>query len=205
MSDPIFGPLVDPSDVQAAVQETLEEWIETYLAVVERAKGLDPKSMELPASYVQKDDGALNKRPEDELPCVAILCPGTAGDPTMDGSGLYTARWVVNVAVIVTSGDQDFVSDYAKFYAAAIRAALVQNGSLGGFAKTTVWRGERNDDLRPEDDRTMAAGTNVFEVMVPDVVQRGAGLKAPPAKPYEESELPTVESVEVELKPEEIA
>jgi len=205
MSDPVFGPLIDERDVQHAVRDTITLWIETYLAVVERKIEVDPRTLLLPRSYVLKDDGTLDKRPEDQIPSVVILCPGTAGDPRMDGEGLYRVPYAVNVAVIVSAMDEVSTSDLAKFYAAAIRNLLVHNGSLGGFAESTRWRGSRNDELRPEDDRTMAAGTNVFEVLVPDVVQKGAGLKAPPDEPYEETELPTVTKVDVELEPEEIA
>lgn len=204
MTDPIYGPILSPVDVQVAVRTTIKQWVATYLAVVERLNDLDPKKLPHPKSYVLKDDGTLTKRPEDQTPSVVILCPGTAGDPVMDGEGLYRVPWAVSVAAIVSARDQETSSDVAKFYAAAIRALLVQQGSLGGFAASTRWRGERNDDLRSEDDRTLAVGVNVFEVLVRDVVQKGAGLTEPPDEPYEEAEPPTVDEVEVELNPEEI-
>lgn len=204
MNDPVFGPLIDARDVQRAVEATLDKWIETYLAMVERLNELDPRTLPAPESYVHKDDGTLDKRPEDQTPTIVILSPGTTGEARMEGDGMYRATWVVNVAAIVESADPGYVSELAKLYNAVIRAALVQNGSLDGFAVSTRWRGERNDDLRSEASRSLAAGTNVFEVTVKDVVQKGAGLRQPPENPYEVAEPSTVDDVEVELKPEEI-
>lgn len=202
--DPIFGPLIDTRDVQLAVKSTVQKWIKTYVALVERMNGLDPRSLPLPRSYVLKNHDALSKNPEDQTPAIVIVCPGTAGDPVRDGEGFYRVPYAVSVAAIVSARDEDSTSVLAKRYAAALYALMVHNGSLGGFAEGVRWRGERNDDLRPDGDRTIAVGINVFEVLVPNVIQAGAGLKEPPEEPYEESELPTVDDVEVALKPEEI-
>lgn|GEM_PF-2161114 len=205
-TDPVFGPSIHERHVQYAVRDTIQRWIETYLAAAERRAGLEPRSTPVPdpGNYVLKDDGRLSKRPEDQLPAICILCPGTAEEASVDGEGLYRVPFLVNVAAIVTSGDPGYVSDLAKLYTSALRDLLIHNGSLGGFAQTSEWKGSRTDDLKPEDDRSIAAGVNVFHIYVPGVVQRGAGLKAPPAEPYELPELPTVEEVDVVLKPEEI-
>lgn len=205
--DPVFGPSIHERHVQYAVKDTIQLWIETYLAAVERREGLEPHSIPVPdpGNYVLKDDGNLNKRPEDSLPAILILCPGTTDEASVDGEGSYRVPFLVNVAAIVSSGDPGYVSDLAKLYTSALRDLLIHNGSLRGFAQTSVWKGSRTDDLKPEDDRSIASGVNVFRIYVSGVVQRGAGLKAPPGDPYEEIELPTVTDVEVELKPEEIA
>lgn len=200
----IFGPLRSKIEVRNAVKSTIEDWIETYLAVVERHYEIPARSLELPRSYVTKDDGTLDKRPEDQTPTIVILSPGTKGDPSVDGDGLYRIPYVVNVAAIVSARDHDATSYLAEYYSLAVRSLLVHNGTLGGFAMATVWEGDRSDDLRPEDDRTIAAGTNVFRVLVPDVVKKGAGLKAPPEEPYEEADPVLVKEVDVELRPEEI-
>lgn len=206
--DPVFGPLVTDEDIQVAVRDTIKDWLETYLAAIERHVGLEPRSLPLPRSYVLEDSDQLRKGPEDQLPCIAILAPGTARAPEMDGEGNYRAAVVISVSAIVSAGGLDSqanTSRLAKRYRKALEMLLVQQGSLGGFATATVFKGWSTNDLKPEDNRTIAAGMNLFEVLVPNVVQRGAGLKAPPEDPYEEIELPTVEEVDVVLKPEEIA
>lgn len=206
MTDPIFGPMLGPIDVRRAVKATLIEWMETYLAAVERHYELPAKRLEVPdpRNYVTKDNGQLNKKPEEHLPCVVILCPGTAGDPGREGDGMYNAPYLVNVAVIASAKDEESSSDLAMYYALAVRSLLVQQGSLGGFARGTRWKGDRNDDLAARSRRTIAAGTNVFHVSVPNVAQKGAGLREPPADPYD-PELPIAKEVGVDLIPEEIS
>jgi hypothetical protein len=202
--DPVFGPLKGAIDVREAVKATIEEWIETYLARVEKHYGLKPRTIQTPRSYVFADDGSLNKRPEKQLPCVLITCTGTKGDARREGDGTYRAPWSVGVGVLVSSKDQLSSSNLAQWYSTAIMALMVHNGTLGGFAEATTWRGQRNDDLKPEQNRTLAAGTNVFEVLVPEVVRKGAGLKAPPEDPYEDVQPYEITEVDIDLQPEEI-
>lgn len=204
--DAVFGPILSPIDVRLAVRETVREWIETYLARVERHYGLEPRSLQLPKTYVMRDDGKLDKAPQDRLPAVVILSPGTAGKPKREGDGNYRASYAVSVAVVVSASTKNptAVIDLAQYYSAAIMALMVHQGTLGGFAESTSWEGQRNDELAPEDDQTNAAGTNVFKVTVPNVVRKGAGLKTPPEEPYEEGKPIEIKEVEIDLKPEEI-
>jgi hypothetical protein len=204
MTDPVFGPVKSPIDLRLAIGATIDLWIETYLALVERAYDLPPRALPLPLSYVYKDDGNLDKRPEDQLPSIVILSPGTRGKASREGDGMYRAPWLVNVAAIVAARDQGETMDLATYYVTAIRLLLIQQGSLGGFALASTWEGERTDELAADSDRTMAAGTNVFTFLVDQVAQKGAGLKTPPTEPYEEAEPITVKEVDVELQPEEI-
>lgn len=202
----VFGPIVDDEDVQDAVVETVKKWISTYLALIERKKGLAPRSLPMPRSYVLSDDGSLNKKPEDQLPAIVVLTPGAGKrGPARDGSGVYMAGFVVNLAVIVSAGGEDphlATSRLAKRYRKALELMILHQGSLGGFAKASLFQGWRNDDLRPEDDRSIAAGTNVFEVVVKGIAQHGAGLKEPLDEPYEEPDLPTITEVDVETEAE---
>lgn len=200
----VFGQITTAIEVQEAVVSTIKTWIEDYLADRERKDGLEPRKIAKPKSYVLSDDGSLNKKPEDQTPTVVVLCPGTANQPLIEGDGTYRIGWLVNVAVIVSARDHKSTQELAKRYAAVMRALLVQNASLGGFSDGVTWRGERYDDLSAEDDRTIAATVNVFEVLVPDVVQAGAGLRTPSPDPYDdEPTLPTVGESEVELQPTE--
>jgi hypothetical protein len=201
----VFGPIVTDEDVQAAVAATLQKWMPTYLALIERKVGLAPKSLPVPkvGSYVLTDDGTLNKKPEDQLPAIVVLTPGVGKvTPKRDGSGKFRAGFVVNVAAIVSAKDQPSTSALAKRYRKALELILIQQPSLGGFAEGVVFQGWRTDDLRSEDDRTIAAGTNVFEVLVAGIAEAGAGLLEPLDEPYEETDLPTITEVTVDIEPE---
>lgn len=199
----IFGQIILPQHVKDAVAETIRVWIKTYLAEIERANELAPKTLPPCRSYVTRDDDRLERWPEDAGATVIIMSPGTAATPAIDGEGEYRARWAVNVAVVAEARDKESTSDLAGYYAGAIRALLVQQGSLGGFANGITWKGERYGDLPSDGARTLSAAINAFEVEVGDVVTRGGGLKEPPEEPYEETDWPTVENVEVDLEPTE--
>ncbi len=203
-ADPVFGPVRSPIDLRKAIATTIEDWIETYLALVERTYGLPSHALPVPKEYVFKDDGTLDKQPENALPCIVILSPGTRRAPKREGDGMYRVPWLVNVAAIVSARDHGTTMDLATYYTTALRLLLIHNGTLGGFALGSAWEGERTDELRPDGERTQAAGTNVFTFTVDQVAQKGAGLRTPPDEPYDPVELPEITEVKVDLKPEEI-
>lgn len=202
----IIGRIVLPQHVKNAVAATIRAYLETYLAEVERQEGLDPRTLPVPSegAYLTRDDDRLEREPEDDGPTVIIMTPGTAATPAVDGDGAYRARWPVNIAVVAEARDQNSTSDLAGYYAGAVRALLVQQGSLMGFANGTTWKGERYGALPADASESIATAINVFEVDISDVVTRGGGPRDPLDEPYEETELPTVEDVDVVLKPEEI-
>jgi len=205
LPDAIFGDFLLEEEIKQAAEDTIRLWIPTYLALIERRVELPPKTLPLPRSYVHSDEGTLTKRPEDKLPCVAILSPGSGKlAPKSDGEGRQRGGVVLNVAVIVTtrSGSASLTSSR---YRKALELLLVQNPALGGVAADLFFRGWRNDDLKPEDNRSMAAGVNVIEALIPNLSQAGAGLKTPLENPYEEPEGTVVTKVDVDLDPEEIA
>lgn len=203
MSESVFGRIVLPQHVRDAVAETIKAFAKDYLAEIERAEELPTKALVPPRSYVTRDDDRLEKWPEDQLPAVIIMSPGTAARPRVDGEGEYAARWAVNVAVVASARDEIATSDLAGYYAGAIRALLVHKGTLQGFANSTTWKGERYGDLPADAERTLATAIENFEVQVENVVTRGGGPSAPSEEPYEDTDWPDVQSVEVDLKPTE--
>lgn len=205
LPDSIFGDFVLDEEVKQAVEDTIREWIETYLGLVERRVGLEPRSLPLPRGYVHSDEGTLSKRPENKLPCIAILAPGSGTlAPKADGEGRQRGGVVLNVAVIVSTKSGS-ASLTASRYRKALELLLVHNPALGGVAADLFFRGWRNDDLKAEDGRSIAAGVNVIEALIPNLSQAGAGLKTPLENPYEETEGTVVTDVDVDLDPEEIA
>lgn len=202
--DAIFGPIVEGGDVKEAVKATLKRWIPTYLALLERHAAREPKSMLLPHSYVMSDGDTLQKKVEEGLPAVVILTPGNGERrPKRDGEGKYRAGFRVTVSVVVSAKDQASTTALAERYRKAVELLLLHQGSLGGFAEGTIFVGWRTDDMDPQADRTIAAGTNVFEVLVKGIAQHGAGLKEPLEEPYEETDLPTITEVDVDVEAEE--
>jgi hypothetical protein len=197
MSTPsVFGPIVTQSQVEAAVLATIEKWVDTYLAQLERVLDLTVPTIERPQSYGPSFDLAnwegLNQ------PAVVIV-----GDklPPFDKAGgdRYNALFPFSVGIFVTDQTEQAVRNAASTYVAAVGALLVQNGSLGGIATNTDmldW------DLRLPDpnNRTFALGEIDLHVWVNSILT-GTGGPATPDPPTEPeapiSPWPLVETPEI--------
>ncbi|HUB99247.1 MAG TPA: hypothetical protein VMS11_05430 [Solirubrobacterales bacterium] len=204
MTDEVFGPFVLDEEVQAAIVDTVTTWMPTYLARIERKLELEAESLPLPASYALADHGALADIPDEQLPCVAVLCPMSGEKPPrQDSYGNNVVSYLLNLTAIVTGADQAAADLLASRYRKALELILVQQPSLGGLTEGVIFKGWRELALEPAEPRDVAARIAVFEVLVPNAVQAGAGLKAPRDEPYEQAEWPTVEEVDVSLEPTE--
>ena len=180
----LFGRILTGEQVEDAVVATLQLWMETYLAEVERQTSRPLRSLPLPRSYQVAQE--FMKWPEEIIPAVVVVSPGTDGDPVMRGDGRYEATWTVGVAIVVAAATRNDTHSLAMAYSAAVRAALTQRPSLGGFAAGTTWGGESYDDLPSEDARSLQAGYQIFNVTVEDVMNARGGPPAavPAVDPY---------------------
>lgn len=202
MSDAIFGPLVTGADVERWALDTLKTYTPDYLAWAERATGRAPRSIAQPRSWVTAADA--ERWPEEALPCVLLLSPGLADEPTREGRGAYTATFGLGLAVIVQDSTRSKVDELAKLYTAALRTILLQHPSLGGHADAVEWADERYDSVPVEGKRRqLAAGQAVFRVAVPNVAATG-GPRAPSADPYTpQPDPPQVATTEVVVEAKE--
>ena len=116
------------------------------------------------------------------MPCCVIVAPGLLQEPERRG-GNTIATWAVSVGCVVSGQDRENTFDLAEMYAAAVRAAVVQNPSLGGFATATDWIGERYDDIPNEMLRTLAAGSVQFAVQVYNAITPSEGPDEPLSDP----------------------
>lgn len=178
----IFKPIVTRQEVEMAALNTLKLWFDTYLAEVERQKGLDVRQLPRPRSYIRKNE--FDRWPEDQIPAIIVISPGLVGPPSGTGSGSFRGDWQLGVAVITEGQDNDNTRDLVGYYTAAIRALILQRPSLGGFAMGVTWEDERYDDISDtEVGRTMASGQVVFQVTVEDLVSTKAGPVTPDTPP----------------------
>lgn len=192
MTVEVFGEILHGGQVEQAALDILRAWTPTYINEMCRQTGRDVGSLPYVRSWTVVND--FEKWPEDQLPCVLVISPGLAEPPTREGDGTYSARWALGTGVIVSSRSQEETNEYAKLYSAAIRAALLQNGSLAGFAEGTWWEDERYNDLPSEDGRSLAAGQNLFTVEVRGVLasKEGPGTPDPHDDPEEDYDPVTV-------------
>lgn len=177
-----FGQILLRSDLEDAVIAVLKKWMDTYLAEVERQNGKPVRTLPRPRSYSRRNE--FDKWPEEQLPAIIVVSPGTTGRPRKRGNGEHEVDWAVGVAVIASSTTMDNSRNLIDLYTAAIRALIVQRPSLEGFAIAATWQNESYDDINDQEaGRTMASGQVVFEITVENNVFAKAGPLTPDNPP----------------------
>jgi hypothetical protein len=204
MSVAVFGDLFVATDLEEAVQDTLKLWFPTYLAEVERQKGLEPHFIPVPPEAGYGRVNEFTKFQEDRLPAVIVVSPGIAPrPPLMAGTGAWRAWYRVGVAVVASGNDRDSTRNLSKWYTAALKGAILQHEDLGEFGAAGIaWTNERNTDVPDEQGRTLGSAAVTFDVEVHDVVNSRLGLLTPPEDPYEDFEPQeiTARHLDVEIK-----
>lgn len=178
----VFGPIVTGTSVRLAMISHLKMWFPSYIAEVARVEGVDPTKMPLFRSWVSALDLPGGKFEEHQMPSCVVVAPGLLTEPERRG-GMASATWAVSVGCVVAGQDRENTFSLAEMYAAAVRAAVIQKPSLGGFATATDWLGERYDDIENDMLRTLAAGSVQFAVQVQSANQLTAGPELPPIDP----------------------
>ena len=181
-SDNVFGAIVSGTAVRNAMVNHLKLWTPSYLAEMARSEDQDPSTLPGFRSWVSALDLEEGRFQEHQIPSCVVVTPGILNEPEKHG-GMYVARWAVSVGCVVSGQDQESTFLLAEMYSAAVRAAVVQHPSLGGFATATDWLGERYDEIPNEMLRTLAAGSIQFAVEVYGAVTVGGGPDAPLVDP----------------------
>lgn len=173
----LFERIVTGRQVERAVGDHLEQWMHTYLREIERDAERPVGQIRRPRGYFAFSE--LDKWPEESTPCIVIVSPGLIDEPTRRGNSSYEATWGVGVVPVVSSTDEINTRDLALDYTAAVRAAVMQHKSLGGFASGVTWRGENYDVVPFEASRALGAGQVAFGVTVENVLTEQAGPVEP--------------------------
>jgi len=200
----VFGRLIDEGDLEEAVETTVQLWLPTYLAEVERQKGLAPQTLSLPRSYSTVNE--FYKWEEDNLPGIIVVSPGTSPKPPVkEGNGSYRSWYRVGVAVVASGKNRDETRLITKLYSTALLASVMQHQDLGGDlgVEGIAWTGKRNSDVPDEQGRTLGSGQVTFDVEIRDVLNPRLGMLEPAADPYDDPDWPTADDpigVAVELK-----
>lgn len=199
MSLQVFGRLLDVSEVEEAVIAALELWLPTYIAEVERQRGMTPESMPMPRSYSTVNE--FVKWTEDQLPTIIVVSPGLAPtDPKREGDGTYRAWYRVGVAVIAAARDRETTRRISKLYIAAIRGAILQHAGLGDLEAAGIrWTNERNSDIPDEAGRTLGSGAVTFDIEMRGVINDRLGPAEPFDDPYDDPTWPTVATTDVDV------
>jgi len=206
----IFGPIFVASQLEQAVVDIHEQWMETYIAELVLQIGWTGPDIPTPRSWVRRNHAEHFTR--DQLPQMVVVSPGLAAPPVKDGRGVYRATWMIGVATIASAKDEQTTQDLAKFYAACSRALMIQHQSLGGIASNMIWMDESYDDIPSEEETSnvIAAGVNYFRIEVEGVADWRGGPRIPfnpppPPDPINQpgSQDPIADTVSVTLQQEE--
>ena len=198
----IFGPIITGRDVRLALDTTIQSWAPTYLPDLANLSGLTITGF---GSWeAQYQNRAL---PAGEQVACWSTCAGTdpKHPPLRQGDGTYSAVWLAQSNLVVYGKDWAEAADLMAVYMAAVRAAAVQHGSLGGFATSTRWIGETTKEMEHQATRTVQGGIVLFGILVDGAVNALAGPKTlpsgPPVAPGT-SAGPTVDEVSVTVEKE---
>jgi hypothetical protein len=176
----VYGRIITRNDVRDATIEHLQLWTPAYIGevAVQRNKG----RCDLPEfRSFRFSTSDVDKWAEEQLPACVVVCPGLSDEPLRQGNGLYDSEFGVGVGVIVSGRDEQSTDELVGIYCAAVRAAMVQHQSLGGFASGVRWIDEDAiSNLGFDDSRTIAGGRVILGVGVDSVVDSFGGPKSPP-------------------------
>lgn len=173
----VFGQIFVASQLEQAVIDLHKMWMYTYIKELELQINWTGQLHPDIRDYTTRNHPS--HLPEDQLPQLVVVSPGLAGTPTKDGEGNYRATWLLATAIIVSAIDEPATKDLSKFYAACSRAIMLQHRMIGGVASNTAWIDESYDDIEDDTERTLAAGTNYFQVEVDGVVNWRTGPRVP--------------------------
>lgn len=198
----IFQPIFDASLLSKSVIVTLQKWFPTYLEEL-RIQRNETSALPEPRAYLTRNE--FTSFPDESMPMVVAVSPGTVSEPMRDGDGRYSAWYGLGLGIVAAANTESNSDRVAKEYAAVARTILLQKQGLDGAWEYggIEWADEGFDDLPdPAQERTMRASLLMFRVLVYNVSTKFAG-PAHPVEPGPEqpgSDWPTVESTEIEVE-----
>lgn len=168
-----YGRILTGGDVREAVRDTIRRWLPTYTSEVTRQTG-----RELPTvrSY---GSGIPAEFPAGYLPGIIVVAPGLVSEPTRTGDGRFDAVWAVGVSIVTADPDREVAYTQAEDFTAALRALMVQQGSLGGLADGIEWVTEEVSEVAGTTERSIHAGILEFNINIPGVTDAFAGFTTP--------------------------
>lgn len=113
--------------------------------------------------------------PENNLPALVVLVPGTIGEPVRHGDGYYSATYSVMVTAVALAATQNDTRRVAELENVAARGCLIHNRMLAEDVTTELWVGETTDNLTVNETQRLLMCTSAFTVRLEDVVSWRAG------------------------------
>lgn len=159
-----LGSAVGTHTVRDAVEATFTARVASYVAEAQRQ---NPQITNPPLAAFHdwvNQPGAGTVNPAN-APRYVILVPGTLGPPHRKGDGSYAVTWLVRLQLWLWGRAWRDCDDRLGAYLTATRTCLLQNSSLGGKARSVIWRGETVAPVQ-QTGGTHTWGQAVLEVAV---------------------------------------
>lgn len=205
-TSPVFGRIVLGSDAETALVDTLQAWLPTYLAELERRTDRPAGAVPMVRSW--RRSNRFYRFPQDQLPAAIVISPGTTGPPERRGDGTIDAWFRLGIAIVCAANTPEATNELAKLYAAAVRTAVLQQPSLAGdpadphpFAARVIFVGETTDDVPAEYLEIGCTAQVEFDVLVEGIADATAGPAAATVEPP--ADLPVVSSQHVDIEVED--
>jgi hypothetical protein len=193
----IFGDLFGGDQIDAALEDLLATWMPTYLKEVVRQRGgLGGLTLAPPGSI--RAVAEFDRWPEQQLPAIVIVNPGT-GDPPINRGGAFDAKWPIEICISVSAASETETRRNSQLYIAAARGCIMQRRSLGAGMKGVDWSGESYTLVESDKRRSLAGAKASFVIEREDVLTVGAGPIDPELDPQPEG-WPVVTDVEAEVE-----
>jgi hypothetical protein len=194
-----LGPIFAAPELEDALLALIESWLPTYLTEVETAYGLDPLTLARPKFYGTSVEA--DTHPGEGLPAIIVVSPGTGEVPEGEAQNI-TAWYDVTVATSTMAASEIGARRLGAFYSAAIRAIVMQHGSIGGVADAVRFLGEEFIGSPGNDERSRSRGGALthFRVRISPILDRQAGPTEPmPHDGMNMPDLPIAQLIEVEV------
>lgn len=193
-----LGPFIGAPHVRQAMLRTLAAWGPFYVAEAARQSGLD-----LPGFKDWINEPLLSPETTEMAPRYVVAVPQTIGQPEQQGNGLFRATWDCQIALWMWGGDYQDTQDRLGFYAIALREAVAQHQSLGGFAKRCFWRADKYAEVAATRVRTWGQAVVQFGVTVDNVMDVFAGPAEVPRDPTRPPAFPpAVTGAQITVQPD---
>lgn len=187
MPSTVWGPLISPLDVEAAIRLVLQTWIDSALTEIERRRG-DLLVRELPrpvAWHAVNDLDDVDSWPDRDLPAVVI--EPSDDTPSLSNQGLIDEQLAFTVTILHRPRgkrvDREHDRAVTVHLVTAVKWVLWKNGSLGGLA-SGVFCGRTVYDFAPPARAWTLSGAQIDVIAhVPATMRRRGLPDAPDAPP----------------------
>jgi hypothetical protein len=191
----IFGDLFGGDQIDAALIDVLDTWMPTYLKEVARQRSI-PQTLDAPRSIVAVAE--FDRWPEEQLPSIVIVNPGTEGTPR-NHAGVFEASWPIEICISVSADTEAKTRRNSQLYIAAARGCIMQRRSLGHGMKGVDWGGESYTLIESQKRRSLAGAKANFVIERENVLTVGAGPTDPLVDP-QPGDWPTVKEAEATVE-----